>query len=434
MDIRSLLSAWEVETLGSTSASTEPQGSSAPGNVPSNPLISGTAPDLYHGAQAPASTSLLAQTGISAYTQLQNVLASSVPRNSAPLLSPDRLLSADPQPIPEELLSRPMPSPQSPLDSGPPSSSAKLLTQELTRSSPALKSAYDQAVARLPSALQGKDWGFSASEDGLVFTPNQDPLSAQDMATLKRAFAAANIEPAAKQVAAALTALILLRKSGPNSEPDADRRIDLSTLDDAVDLRAYLNGTAPSSKYHPPTLADRPPIPTVLGGMYLGELNTARPEFLEANGSVVTDTEAPVDESEDTEPNTLLHGQCLCGSVRFTVENRFEYAFYCHCSRCRLRTGSVFAAIAGIGVGKVQITSGDEDLLIEGDCADGYGARCSRCHVFLFAAVRGRQYMHVSLGVLDGAPSRLPDHHIYVGSKAPWFQITDGLPQYEELP
>ena len=129
-----------------------------------------------------------------------------------------------------------------------------------------------------------------------------------------------------------------------------------------------------------------------------------------------------------------IQGQCSCGEVRFSVENTFEYAFYCHCSRCRSRTGSVFAAIAGIAIEKVEVTAGHDSLLLEGECSDGYGARCSHCKSFLFAAVRGRKYMHVSLGVLQGTPSRLPDHHIYVGSKAPWFQITDGLPQYEELP
>jgi hypothetical protein len=80
------------------------------------------------------------------------------------------------------------------------------------------------------------------------------------------------------------------------------------------------------------------------------------------------------------------------------------------------------------------MTSGNKHLLIEGECSDGYGARCSRCYSFLFAAVRGRQYVHVSLGVLAGTPSRLPDHHVYVGSKAPWYQISDTLPQYDELP
>ena len=95
---------------------------------------------------------------------------------------------------------------------------------------------------------------------------------------------------------------------------------------------------------------------------------------------------------------------------------------------------SAFATIAGIAIDKVEVSQGQENLLIEGECSDGYGARCSRCYAFLFAAVRDRQYMHVSLGVLTGTPNKLPDHHIYVGSKAPWFEITDALPQYDELP
>jgi hypothetical protein len=162
-------------------------------------------------------------------------------------------------------------------------------------------------------------------------------------------------------------------------------------------------------------------------------LVSAKPNFFHPDGSVVTE------ESEQEGPQTLeeiaiLNGQCSCGEVRFTVENAFEYAFYCHCSRCRLRTGSVFAAIAGIDIDKVEVTSGLDHLLIEGECADGYGARCCKCHSFLFAAVRERKYMHVSLGMISDIPSRVPDHHIYVGSKAPWYQITDTLPQYEELP
>jgi hypothetical protein len=87
----------------------------------------------------------------------------------------------------------------------------------------------------------------------------------------------------------------------------------------------------------------------------------------------------------------MLNGWCLCGEVRFTVEDSFSYAFYCHCSRCRLRTGSAFASIGGIGIDKVQVTLGREHLLIEGENSDGYGVRCSKCHVFLFAAVRDRK-------------------------------------------
>jgi hypothetical protein len=42
--------------------------------------------------------------------------------------------------------------------------------------------------------------------------------------------------------------------------------------------------------------------------------------------------------------------------------------------------------------------------------------------------------VHVALGSLADEPSIRPQGHIYVGSKAPWFEITDDLPQFDELP
>ena len=36
-------------------------------------------------------------------------------------------------------------------------------------------------------------------------------------------------------------------------------------------------------------------------------------------------------------------------------------------------------------------------------------------------------------GCLDTDPRIRPGYHIFVGSKAPWYDITDALPQYETL-
>ena len=36
--------------------------------------------------------------------------------------------------------------------------------------------------------------------------------------------------------------------------------------------------------------------------------------------------------------------------------------------------------------------------------------------------------------VAHHAPNLPPSKHIFVGSKAPWFEITDELPQYDEYP
>jgi hypothetical protein len=40
----------------------------------------------------------------------------------------------------------------------------------------------------------------------------------------------------------------------------------------------------------------------------------------------------------------------------------------------------------------------------------------------------------IALGGLDDDPGIRPERHFYVASKAPWFEITDNLPQHAELP
>ena len=39
----------------------------------------------------------------------------------------------------------------------------------------------------------------------------------------------------------------------------------------------------------------------------------------------------------------------------------------------------------------------------------------------------------IALGGLDDDPGVRPERHFFVASKAPWFEITDDLPQHAEL-
>jgi hypothetical protein len=128
----------------------------------------------------------------------------------------------------------------------------------------------------------------------------------------------------------------------------------------------------------------------------------------------------------------LLAGKCGCGSVAYRVADAFLYAANCHCSRCRAATGSAFKPFAGIEREKLELTSGVERLLIVGE-DDANDTRCAACGSLLFSVVRDGAYVHVALGSLVDTPGIRPTEHIYVGSKAPWFEITDDLPQNDEL-
>jgi hypothetical protein len=127
-----------------------------------------------------------------------------------------------------------------------------------------------------------------------------------------------------------------------------------------------------------------------------------------------------------------LAGQCGCGAVRYRVADAFLYAANCHCSRCRAATGSAFKPFAGIEREKLEVTDGADGLLVVGD-EQLNDTRCSTCGSLLYSVVRDGAYVHVAMGSLVDVPAIRPAGHIYVGSKAPWFEITDDLPQFEEL-
>jgi hypothetical protein len=129
----------------------------------------------------------------------------------------------------------------------------------------------------------------------------------------------------------------------------------------------------------------------------------------------------------------MLFGSCTCGKVKYAVADEFLYSANCHCSNCRKATGSAFKSFAGIERQKLSLTAGQSDLMIVGE-DNGHDARCGVCGGFLYSVVRGGEYVHVAMGSLIDTPTIRPREHIFVGSKAEWFSITDALPQYAEFP
>jgi hypothetical protein len=128
---------------------------------------------------------------------------------------------------------------------------------------------------------------------------------------------------------------------------------------------------------------------------------------------------------------SILRGRCECRAVRYEVRDEFTYAANCHCSNCRAGTGSAFKPFAGIEREKLVVVEGADRLLVWGD-DEGNHTRCGTCGSLLYSVVRNGEWVHVALGSLVDEPSIRPTEHIFVGSKAPWFEITDDLPQNDE--
>lgn len=129
-----------------------------------------------------------------------------------------------------------------------------------------------------------------------------------------------------------------------------------------------------------------------------------------------------------------LAGGCLCGMVGYDVVDAFDYAMNCHCGQCRRATGAAFKPFAGIERARLRITQGADAISIFGNPDQAHDVHCMRCGSLLWSVVRDNAWVHVSLGTLIDMPSIRPQMHIFVGSKAPWHEITDDLPQHEAFP
>jgi hypothetical protein len=129
----------------------------------------------------------------------------------------------------------------------------------------------------------------------------------------------------------------------------------------------------------------------------------------------------------------ILRGGCLCGAVEYAVEDAFEYALNCHCSQCRRSTGSAFKPLAGIGRTLVEVVRGADAVMTYGG-GETHDAHCRTCGSLLFSVVRQGRYVHVAMGTLKDELAVRPSMHIFVGSKAAWYEIMDDLPQHSEFP
>ena len=130
----------------------------------------------------------------------------------------------------------------------------------------------------------------------------------------------------------------------------------------------------------------------------------------------------------------LYRGSCLCGVVRFEVDEFLPQVAHCHCSMCRKFHGASYATIASVSRSKFRWVEGEDAL--KGYTAENGTTRtfCNHCGSSLtFSSPRAsEEVVEIALGTLDGDVAVEPDAHIFVGSGANWTVLNDGLPQYEE--
>jgi hypothetical protein len=131
----------------------------------------------------------------------------------------------------------------------------------------------------------------------------------------------------------------------------------------------------------------------------------------------------------------MIRGSCLCGEVRFEISGKLSDASHCHCSMCRKAHGAAFGTYAAAKAADFRVVSGENRITRYRSSSGIVRTFCARCGSTLQWLRESKpEVVDVALGVLDDDPGVRPACHIFVGSKAPWYEITDNLPQYTTRP
>jgi hypothetical protein len=126
-----------------------------------------------------------------------------------------------------------------------------------------------------------------------------------------------------------------------------------------------------------------------------------------------------------------LKGSCLCGGIRYELDGPLGEAVHCHCSMCRKATGAAFRTRAAVPSASFHWRAG-ESLLARYESSPGEERTfCRVCGSTLVTLFRDRpEEIGLALGTLDDDPGVRPWAHVFVGSRAPWYEIDDDLPRF----
>jgi hypothetical protein len=116
------------------------------------------------------------------------------------------------------------------------------------------------------------------------------------------------------------------------------------------------------------------------------------------------------------------------------VQGPLEVIKNCHCWRDRKATGAAHDSCLLAPAAALQWVQG-EDLLVVYSLPEAPGFRtgfCRVCGTSLPTRVPQATGLGIPVGALDTDPGARARYHIFCGGKAPWYEITDDLPQFVE--
>lgn len=129
-----------------------------------------------------------------------------------------------------------------------------------------------------------------------------------------------------------------------------------------------------------------------------------------------------------------IRGSCLCGGVRFEIDEAAGPFEVCHCNRCRKVSGSIGLPAIGVLTRHYRVLTGESlihsfEAPILHEPPAYRTCFCSVCGSPVPDPAPAGDWFEIPAGLFDDDPGIRPDKHIFVELLPAWDRITDGLRQ-----
>jgi len=131
----------------------------------------------------------------------------------------------------------------------------------------------------------------------------------------------------------------------------------------------------------------------------------------------------------------MHHGSCLCGSIKYSIDDNLKMIVNCHCRFCSKAHGAPFTTLLLMPYNKFEVIEG-ETLLASYEVKTLNSLRlfCSKCGTRLYNHSPSKGMISLIVASLDTDAELRPIANINVGSKCSWYQLNDELPQFSSAP
>lgn len=129
-----------------------------------------------------------------------------------------------------------------------------------------------------------------------------------------------------------------------------------------------------------------------------------------------------------------LTGECLCGSIKFSVVDSFKAFYQCHCKQCQQLTGSAFASNLFTVPDNIEWLSGQANITnYKHPSREFSKAFCKECGSAVPFINKTRTSLIVPAGSLNENPGIQPQANIFISEEACWLKSGLQAESFSEL-